>query len=263
MKIISWNVNGLRAIERKKELESFLNKYDPDVFLMQEIKAEKSQLINLEKKYDNYEKFYNSAEKKGYSGTSIWIKKTCNEIVSSQEHHLKFGSGMPDFNDKEGRISRIDFKNFTILGVYFPNGGKSKEAWEGKLIFYEKFLNYVNKLRKNGRQVIWCGDVNCAHNVIDLARPKNNEGKIGFHPKERAWIDKCIDQDWIDIWRNKYPKKTDVYSWWHVITRSRLKNVGWRIDYFFLDKKLIPSVKNIEYLNDQMGSDHCPVLLEI
>ncbi len=263
MRIISWNVNGLRAVERKGDLGFFLEKHNPDIFLIQEIKAQEDQVKNLEEKYPEYKKFYHSAEKKGYSGTGIWVKKTCKELISSEKKPLEFWTGMPDYDDNEGRISRVDYKNISVLGVYFPNGGKSEEAWEDKLVFYEKFLKYINKLRKDGRTVIWAGDVNCAHQEIDLARPKDNNGKIGFHPKERAWLDKVINQNWVDVWRKINPTKTEIYSWWHVITRARSRNVGWRLDYFFIDNDLFNSVNKIEYLNNQMGSDHCPILIEI
>lgn len=267
MKIISWNVNGLRAVERKEELENLLKTYDPDVLLIQETKMQIEQAKPFLKKYTEYEQYYHQAEKKGYSGTAIWVKKLFlkNQIPGSnvpQNPGLQFFKGMPNFEDIEGRISRIDIGNTTILGVYFPNGGKSPEAWEGKLVFYEQFLTTVNALRANGRNVIWAGDVNCAHDEIDLARPKDNETSIGFLPEERAWVTKVIANNWIDVFRKKYPEKV-MYSWWHVITRARERNVGWRIDYFFVDQKLMPHVKNIEYLNDQMGSDHCPVSLEI
>ena len=160
------------------------------------------------------------------------------------------------------KITQFDFDDYSILNIYFPNGGKSPDAWKSKLVFYEEFLNYINKLTKEGRKVIWCGDINCAHNEIDLARPKNNDGKIGFHPKERAWIDKVISQDWVDVFRNLNPQKI-IYSYWHLISRARSRNVGWRIDYFFIKKDLLDKVKKIEYDNDQQGSDHCPVILEI
>lgn len=260
MKIISWNVNGIRAVERKKELELLLKTHNPDVFLIQEIKAQPDKLTSLESQYNtDFEIFWHSAEKPGYAGTSIWLKKS---LIKD----FQFKSGMPNFEDTEGRISQLNFSqnntNYSILNIYFPNGGKSPEAWQDKLIFYEKFLNYTNQLRKNGKEVIWAGDVNCAHQAIDLARPKDNEGKIGFHPAERAAISKYIDNNWIDIYRDKYPTEI-VYSWWHVITKARARNVGWRIDYFFCDKSFVPKIKNIEYLTNQMGSDHCPVLLEI
>lgn len=260
MKITSWNVNGIRAVERKKELNKFLKTYDPDVFFIQEIKAQKEQLSKELTEHPEYVQFYHPAQKPGYAGTGVWIKKPI--LNTSQENTLEFWTGMPDFEDDEGRISRIDFDEYSILGVYFPNGGKSPEAWEGKLVFYEKFLEYVNTLRREGRKVIWCGDVNCAHEEIDLARPKDNMKSIGFLPEERAWITKVIKNGWIDVFRSLQAEKV-MYSWWDVISRARLRNVGWRIDYFFVDEKLMGQVKNIEYLNNQMGSDHCPVLLKI
>lgn len=262
MKIISWNVNGIRAVERKGELETFLTQHDPDIFLIQETKAKPEQLNAIIKKYDQYEQFYHSAEKPGYAGTAIWVKKIICHPPSGTEANLSFSTGMPNFDDTEGRISRVSFENFEILGVYFPNGGKSMDAWHGKLKFYEKFLSFVNQLRTTGKIVLFAGDVNCAHQEIDLARPKDNEGKIGFHPDERAWLDTWMENGWKDAWRERNPEVRDIYSWWHVITRSREKNVGWRIDYFFADENFLPQIKNIQYLTEQMGSDHCPVALE-
>ncbi len=261
MRIISWNVNGLRAVERKEALGQFLDDYSPDIFLMQETKSKPEQVEFLDNVYPEYEKFYHSAEKAGYSGISIWFKK---ELPLKQ---VRFTSGMPEdpVND-EGRIGRIDFtygsKRFAILGIYFPNGGKSLEAWDSKLVFYEKFLDYVNKIRSEGIECIWAGDVNCAHNEIDLARPKDNDGVIGFHPDERAWLDRWVKEEWIDVWRKTFPEKRDTYSWWHLISRARSRNVGWRIDYFFVDNQFFSNIENIEYLTEQMGSDHCPVMLE-
>lgn len=254
MKIISWNVNGIRAVERKGALEEFLKTHDPDVLLIQETKSKPEQVTPIIEKYADYQQWYHAAEKPGYAGTSVWLRSGIDG---------EFSTGMPDFDDTEGRIARVSVGDMDILGVYFPNGGKSPEAWAGKLVFYEKFLSYVNQLRAEGRQVIFTGDVNCAHAAIDLARPADNEGKIGFHPDERAWLDRWIYDGWVDVWREKNPNVADVYSWWHVITRARDRNVGWRLDYFFVDKKMLPQVKSIEYLTDQMGSDHCPVVLEI
>jgi exodeoxyribonuclease-3 len=159
-------------------------------------------------------------------------------------------------------FSRVDFQEWSVLGIYFPNGGKSPEAWEGKLVFYDHFLEYVNSLRNEGRKVVWAGDVNCAHEEIDIARPKENEGSIGFLPEERAWVTKVIENGWDDVFRKMHPDSV-VYSWWHVISRARDRNIGWRIDYVFLDSLLFPKVTNIQYLTDQMGSDHCPVMLQI
>ncbi len=259
MKLISWNVNGIRAVERKGDLESFLKQHDPDIFFIQETKSKPEQIQPIIEKYDAYEQFYHSAEKPGYAGTAIWVKKD----FKLQTSNCKLQIGMPNFTDDEGRISRISFDDKEMLGVYFPNGGKSPEAWKGKLEFYEKFLAFVNQLRAEGKTVIFTGDVNCAHEEIDLARPKNNEGKIGFHPEERAWLTKWIKDGWTDVWRERNPEVRDVYSWWHVITRSRATNVGWRIDYFFVDEKFLSQVKDVQYLTTQMGSDHCPILLDI
>lgn len=261
MKIISWNVNGIRAVERKKALQELLKDQSPDILLLQEIKGTIDKFSKYLTDNPDYETFYNSAEKPGYAGTSIWVKRNLN--ISN----ITFETSFPNNpNGDEGRISHIDFekagKPYSIFGVYFPNGGKSQEAFDLKLIFYDRFLEHMNTLREQGRTVIWGGDVNCAHNEIDLTRAKENQNNIGFLPVERAWLDKVHNEGWYDVFRKTYPDKI-IYSWWDVITRARERNVGWRIDYFFVDEKYFPEVKNIEYLNDQMGSDHCPVMLEI
>lgn len=255
MRLISWNVNGIRAVERKQDLQSFLQDWQPDILLLQETKAKPEQLSALLTQHPEYHQFYHAAQQPGYSGTAIWARK--DKIATPQ-----FQSGMPDFDDAEGRVAQLDFLDYSILGVYFPNGGKSPEAWQGKLVFYERFLAYVNQLRADGRKVIWGGDVNCAHQPIDLARPQDNEQSIGFLPEERDWVSRVIAQDWVDIFRQRNPT-TVIYSWWHVITKARARNIGWRIDYFFVDSCLQPQVSNSQYLNQQMGSDHCPVLLEL
>lgn len=258
MNVYSWNVNGIRAVERKKELQQFIEKYKPDILFIQEIKGTKDKFSKYLTENENYYQEYYSAEKAGYSGTGVWIKK-------SLELNYSYHTGMEEYQDNEGRVSRIDFdflnKKFSLFGVYFPNGGKSKEAWNDKLVFYDKFHQNINKLREEGREVVWCGDVNCAHNEIDLARPDDNKNSIGFLPEEREWIDKLLENNWVDIYRKKYPEKV-IYSWWHLLTRARARNVGWRIDYFFCDDKFYNSIKKIEYLNSQQGSDHCPVVIE-
>ena len=167
MKLISWNVNGIRAVDRKGELDLLIKRENPEILMLQETKAHPDQLSEHLVNHSKYLQFYHSAEKKGYSGTSIWVDRKFEEKCI-------FSSGMPGFKDIEGRISRLDLEKSTYLNIYFPNGGKSDEAWKGKLVFYEKFLKYVNKLRKSGRTVIWAGDVNCDHEEIDLARPKSN-----------------------------------------------------------------------------------------
>lgn len=270
MKIISWNVNGIRAVERKKALQEFLEEHNPDIFCIQEIKGTVDKFSKFLVENPTYESFYHSAEKPGYAGTGIWIKKQFlesiradNPAISVSNFSQNFHTGMDNFQDTEGRVARFDFiksaQKYSILGVYFPNGGKSKEAWEGKLVFYDKFLAYVNRLRKDGRIVLWGGDINCAHEEIDLARPKDNLKSIGFLPQERAWISRCIEENWVDVFRKKFPEKTEVYSWWHVLTKARARNVGWRIDYWFCDRNFYDQLQSIRYLSKQMGSDHCPV----
>jgi len=263
MKIISWNVNGIRAVDRKGVLRELIDERKPDILLLQEVKATPEQFAKEMAKYSEYHAIWSSAKKAGYAGVSAWIRSDflASEKISAEKNF----PGNP-FSD-EGRVMRLDFekngKNFSVLGVYFPNGGKSEEAWQGKLLFYDAFLEYVNELKNRGKEVIWGGDVNCAHREIDLARPKENDGLIGFHPLERVWMDRVIEAGWIDIFREKNPQKTDVYSWWHVITRARDRNIGWRIDYLFLSKTSVKSAKNVQYLTSQTGSDHCPVMLEM
>jgi exodeoxyribonuclease-3 len=255
MKIISWNVNGIRAVERKGALDELLRMYDPDLLLFQETKASVEKLSKYLTEHVEYVQFYHAAQKPGYSGTSIWGRRS---LFADAEYI----PGMPQFADEEGRIAQIRFQNWSIFGVYFPNGGKSPQAWEEKLLFYRRFLEYTNSLRREGRKVLWAGDVNCAHSEIDIARPKENKNSIGFLPEERSWVDSVLQAGWNDIFRTLHPEKT-IYSWWHVISRARERNIGWRIDYFFIDSVLMPLVYDVTYLTDQMGSDHCPVLLEV
>ena len=257
--ILSWNVNGIRAVERKKDLQAFLAKEQLDILCIQEIKGTTDKFSKYLTENEEYTQFYHSAQKPGYAGTGIWVKKTFPYEVSYEK-------GMKYYNDTEGRVSKLSFSNgkkeFDIFGVYFPNGGKSKEAWEDKLVFYESFLKNINELRAEGREVLWCGDVNCAHNEIDLARPEENKKSIGFLPEEREWVSKCVENGWTDIYRKRNPDGV-VYSWWHLLTKARGRNIGWRIDYFFCNEEYEKNVEKIEYLNDQMGSDHCPVKIQI
>lgn len=152
---------------------------------------------------------------------------------------------------------------YDVFGIYFPNGGKSEQAWKEKLVFYTVFGAYMDSLRALGHHVLWGGDLNCAHHPIDLARPAANDGKIGFHPLERAWLDERVESGWHDIWRTKNPTQADIYSWWDVITRSRLTNVGWRIDAWWGSESMLEKTGNITYIQTQMGSDHCPISIDI
>jgi len=264
MKIITWNVNGLRAVERKGELKKLLKKEQPDILLLQEIKGKAEQFSRWLTKNEKYQQFYHSAEKPGYAGTSVWVEKT----FYTQLKKIKFKTTVPKApNMDEGRVSHLNFKSkqtiYDVLSIYFPNGGKSEQAWKDKLVFFNRVLEYMNKLRKQGHRVIVGGDMNVAHTELDLKRAKENDGNIGFHPDERAWVDKVIADDWLDVWRKKNPQTTDVYSWWNVYTRARDRNVGWRLDYFFIDQKTYKKVQAVEYLTKQFGSDHCPLKIII
>lgn len=253
MKIISWNTNGLRATIKNGFFDP-LFKTKPDIVCFQETKVEPHQLPEKYRMLDGYHVYFSHPEvKKGYSGVAIYTKEKPKQVL--------YGMGTKDL-DKEGRLLVAKFKNFTLINGYFPNGGSGPDRLEYKLKFYDAFLKFILKLRKNGEKVIFCGDVNTAHEAIDLARPKANEENTGFLPIERAWISKVIKNDFIDIWREKNPNKKDVYTYWDQKTRSRERNVGWRIDYFFIDKKLKNKVKDAGTLPTYPGSDHCPIYLE-
>jgi len=256
MKIISWNINGIRAVEKKGELQKLLHTENPDVLFFQEIKAKSSQLSKYLTENEDYYQFYHSAEKPGYAGVGVWVKKSAHSKAPAVQ------TGMPGWNDNEGRVIRLDFEKTSLVGIYFPNGGKSDAAWREKLEFYNHFLDYINTVRKSGRCTIWCGDLNVAHNPIDLARPKENEGSIGFLPEERNWVNRVIENNWVDVFRNFYPD-AESYTWWHVISGARARNIGWRIDYFFINRDDLGKVKSTSHISKQMGSDHCPVLLDV
>ncbi len=255
MKIISWNTNGLRATAKQGFFTPLFDKYKPDILCLQETKATSEQLPENVRNVSGYFSYFSHPKiKKGYSGIAIYTKEKPREIF--------YGMGIKKLDD-EGRLIGIKLKNFTIINGYFPNGGAGPHRLRYKLEFYEAFLKFILKLRKNGEKVIFCGDINTAHEAIDLARPKNNEENTGFLPIERAWISKVIKNDFIDIYRKFYPNKIGAYTYWDIKTRSRERNVGWRLDYFFVDKKILSKIKNTGMLNNYMGSDHCPIWLEV
>lgn len=262
MKLISWNVNGIRAAERKGELHALIEKESPDLLLLQEIKAGRDQLSAFLARHEHYDQLYHSAQKRGYAGSGIWVKREFAAGLSD----VAFSTELPKAPcADEGRLSQLGFLSagtrYEVLSVYFPNGGKSESAWQDKLRFYDHALDYMNTLRDQGRFVIVGGDVNVAHTEIDIARPRENDGKIGFHPLERAWMDRLVEHGWSDVWRHRNPGVTDVYSWWTLRAGARQRNVGWRIDYFFMDGRHVEQVAEVDYLVDHPGSDHCPVRL--
>lgn len=254
MKIYSWNVNGLRAVAKKGFLE-WLKETSPDVLGLQETKAEAEQLPEEVRNPDGYYSYFSSSKlRKGYSGVALY-SKTKPDLV-------EYGIGIKEFDD-EGRIIIGHFGNLVLLNVYFPNGGGGPVRLAYKYAFYNAFLLYIEKLRKKGKKVIFYGDVNTAHEEIDLARPKENEKNTGFLPEEREWIDELIHSGFSDTFRLFYPNKEGAYSYWDMKTRARERNVGWRIDYFFAASEVVSSVKSAGIHPLVTGSDHCPVSIEI
>ncbi len=255
MKIASWNVNGIRAVQRKGALD-WVWSSDLDVICLQETKAEPGQLDEALTAPPGWGANWASAEKKGYSGVVTYSR----EAVAPTKATVGFGSRK---YGSEGRVMCTDHGEFLLYNVYFPNGKASPERLEYKMGFYKAFRTPVNKQVQAGRRVVICGDVNTAHREIDLARPKENVGISGFLPEERAWMDKFVEDGWIDTYRAKHGDTKDVYSWWSMRSGARLRNVGWRIDYFFVDAALGGALKDAWASTEIMGSDHCPIGIEL
>lgn len=254
MRLLSWNVNGLRAMHRNGYWGDFL-KEKPDIFCFQETKAAPEQLSEEIRLVPGYDSFFAASEvKKGYSGVATYTKMKPKKV--------EYGLGIRKF-DQEGRLIATYFDDFVLFNGYFPNGGGGPDRLKYKLEFYDTFLTHIEKLRKSGHSIIFCGDINTAHEEIDLARPKENEDNTGFLPEERAWIDEVVRLGFVDTFRHFYPSKTGAYSYWDIKTRARDRNVGWRIDYFFVSQDLIPRLKGVGILPHVFGSDHCPVYLDL
>ncbi len=258
MKIVSWNVNGLRAVHRKGAWQEFL-KLDADIICLQEIKMEKEQMKDADREIPGYTSFWNSSkERKGYAGTAVYMRDEIAEGIIDVHYDLpqeKFS--------KHGRLITIEHKDFVVSNGYFPNGGRGPEIVRYKLEYYDAFMSFIEDVRKRQPNVLWMGDVNTAHTEIDLARPKANEKNTGFLPEERAWIDEMVAIGYIDTFRALNPTKTEMYSWWDMKTRARERNVGWRIDYIFTSEEVISRVTHATIHSSVMGSDHCPVSVEV
>jgi exodeoxyribonuclease-3 len=252
MKILSWNVNGIRAAFKKGIFE-WIKKESPDILCLQETKALPEQVPLQLKNMPGYNIYWNSAVRKGYSGVVTFTK--------AKPIDVKKGLGIDKF-DLEGRTLITEYPSFILFNIYFPNGKKNQERLDYKLDFYDTFLAYADNLKAKGKNIVVCGDFNTAHKEIDLARPKENEKVSGFLQIERAWIDTFIDHGYVDTFRH-FNKQPDQYSWWDLKTRARDRNVGWRIDYFFANKEFMSYVKKAFIQQDIMGSDHCPVGIEI
>ena len=233
MKIYSWNVNGIRAMLGKGFMQWFRDE-SPDVLCLQETKANVDQLDEEVVNPEGYYSGWNSAEKKGYSGVVTFSKK--------KPVGIHYGIGLEEF-DSEGRIVRYEFKSFDLVNVYFPNGTSGPERLKFKLDFYDAFLDHCEGLRKQGKKLVICGDLNTAHKPIDLKNPKANEKNSGFLPVERAWVDKFISHGYVDTFREFNPEP-EQYTWWSYRFGARGRNIGWRLDYFFVTENLMKKVKN-------------------
>jgi len=249
MKLISWNVNGLRAVLKKGFMDYF-NDMDADMFCLQEIKLQEGQ---IELELPGYYTYWNYAVKKGYSGTAIFTKKKpLSEF---------YGIGLEE-HDQEGRVITLEYDDFYLVTCYTPNSKRGLERLDYREIWEEDFKDYLDQLKLK-KSVILCGDLNVAHREIDLKNPKTNKKNAGFTQEERDKMTTLLEDGYIDTFRHFYPNKTDAYSWWSYMNNARERNIGWRIDYFIVSEDLKEKIKDAEIHSETLGSDHCPVLLYI
>lgn len=273
IKIICWNVNGIRAWSKKGCLD-WVVEQNPDIFCFQETKAHPEQLdaslLNIEG-YTSY--FDHSKLKKGYSGVAVYTKE--KPVRVDCDLYIEDADGKQEI-DQEGRFIALYYtganstnskkessKGYVLINCYFPNGGGEPHRLEYKLRFYKAFHQYIKKAQKEGLQVVFCGDLNVAHTEIDIARPKENQNHVGFLPIERSWLDGVVADGYIDTFRFLNPDARNVYSWWDVKSGARNRNIGWRIDYFFVDSSLKESLVDAKIYGDIYGSDHCPISLHL
>ncbi len=263
MKLYSWNVNGIRAVLNKGEFQKFIAKHDPDILCLQETKANRDQ---VELDMPQYHEFFNSATRKGYAGTAIFSKtepvnvayNIPDDIASKYELADNYGNG----ND-EGRVTALEFENFYVVTVYTPNSKRDLTRLDYRETHWDNaFREYLQQLEKK-KPVLVCGDFNAAHKEIDLARPKDNVKNAGFTAQERAGFDRLIQAGYSDTFRLFYPDMKDAYTWWTAWGGARARNVGWRIDYWLASSKVAPHVTAAQIHADVMGSDHCPVSIEV
>lgn len=245
MKLISWNVNGLRAC-MNKGFKDFMDSVDADIFCVQETKMQREQATFV---FDGYEEYWNSAEKKGYSGTAVFSK--------TKPLSVSYGLGIEE-HDKEGRVITAEFQDFYLVNVYTPNAQRGLERLDYRMIWEDVFRRYVKELDEK-KPVIICGDLNVAHNEIDLKNFKTNVGNAGFTYEERGKMTELLASGFVDSFRYLYPDKTGAYSWWSYMFKAREKNAGWRIDYFIVSEKLADRIEDAVIYPEVMGSDHCPV----
>lgn len=245
-------MNGLRSVIRKGSFQ-WIQSQNFDVICLQEIKACKEQLPPDKQEIQGYESYWNCASRRGYSGVVTFTRRKPIEVV--------YGLG-DDIFDGEGRVIRIKFPEYYLFNVYFPSGQRGLERVDYKLQFYECLLDQCIKLHRQGNNIIITGDFNTAHREVDLSNPKSNQKTSGFLPVERAWVDRYLDNNFVDIYRNRYPDRVQ-YTWWTYTTSARIRNIGWRLDYFLVSHTLVDEVLDVVIHDDVLGSDHCPVQLQI
>lgn len=253
MKLISWNVNGLRAVVNKG-FKDFFDKINADIFCVQETKMQLEQKdIFMDSIFEGYHQYWNSAEKKGYSGTAIFTKE--------EPIRVKYGLGITE-HDNEGRLITLEFEKFYLVNCYTPNSKRELERLSYRMVWEDAIREYLRELDKV-KPVIYCGDLNVAHNEIDIKNAKSNVGNSGFTYEERDKMTVLLNSGFVDTFRYKYPDKTDSYSWWSYMGRAREKNIGWRIDYFISSDRIKENILDAKIHPEIMGSDHCPIELDI
>ena len=253
MKLISWNVNGLRAVVNKG-FKEFFKEIDADIFCIQETKMQEAQLDeNILEIFEGYNAYWNSAEKKGYSGTAIFTKQ--------KPLNVTYGIGKEE-HDKEGRVITLEFEKFYMVNIYTPNSKRELERLDYRQLWEDEIRAYLLKLKEN-KSVVMCGDLNVAHTEIDLKNPKTNRKNAGFTDEERTKMTELLNAGFVDTFRYKYPEVEGKYSWWSYMFHAREKNVGWRIDYFIVSENLKDKIEDAKILDDIYGSDHCPVELDL
>lgn len=252
MKIVSWNVNGLRAVLGRSGLDPIW-KREPDVLCLQEIKVRPEQLNDEQRIFPGYEAIWNPAERPGYSGVATFLRTSALEVQA--------GLAAPRF-DVEGRVIQTRHPDFRLFNIYFPNGGRGQDRITYKLEFYAHLLEACDRIHEKGESIIITGDFNTAHQPIDLRHPKENEKISGFMPEEREWVQKFLDHGFVDVYRYFHPERVQ-YTWWTYRMDARRRGVGWRIDYFLVSRPLVGRMRQATILEEIPGSDHCPIELEL
>lgn len=266
MKLYSWNVNGIRAVQKKGLLEPFLKKHQPDILCLQETKAKNEHVEeDFAAWFPEYEQYWHPADKAGYSGTAIFTKIPPEDVILGLPEDIKEQYNLVDnYGDttREGRVITAEYEHFFVSGVYTPNAKDDLSRIPMRQQWDPAYLAYIKRL-KTEKPVIFCGDLNVAHTELDLARPKQNEGKKGFTIEERSGIDAILGAGFLDSLRVRHPDTPDLYTWWSHFGGARERNVGWRIDYVMVDADLHSLIKRADIHPDVLGSDHCPVSIEL